>query len=66
VHKDGGSRTDRRAEGCASGRHGVGGTPARGAGADSCASRGAGEGPIRRPERGGSEWEPIKILLEGD
>jgi hypothetical protein len=23
------------------------------------------EGPIRRPERG-SEWEPIKILLEGD
>jgi hypothetical protein len=23
------------------------------------------EGPIRRPE-GGSEWEPIKILLEGD
>jgi hypothetical protein len=21
------------------------------------------EGPIRRPERGGSEWEPIKILL---
>jgi hypothetical protein len=25
------------------------------------------EGPIRRPERGGgSEWEPIKILLEGD
>jgi hypothetical protein len=24
-----------------------------------------GEGPIRRPERGG-EWEPIKILLEGD
>jgi hypothetical protein len=27
----------------------------------------AAEGPIRRPERGGgSEWEPIKILLEGD
>jgi hypothetical protein len=25
----------------------------------------AGEGPIRRPERG-SEWELIKILLEGD
>jgi hypothetical protein len=24
------------------------------------------EGPKRRPERGGSEWEPIKILLEGD
>jgi hypothetical protein len=24
------------------------------------------EGSIRRPERGGSEWEPIKILLEGD
>jgi hypothetical protein len=25
------------------------------------------EGPIRRPERGGgSEWEPIKNLLEGD
>jgi hypothetical protein len=24
------------------------------------------EGPIRRPERRGSEWEPIKILLEGD
>jgi hypothetical protein len=25
------------------------------------------EGPIRRPERGGgSEWEPKKILLEGD
>jgi hypothetical protein len=24
------------------------------------------EGPIRRPERGGSEWELIKILLEGD
>jgi hypothetical protein len=24
------------------------------------------EGPIRRPERWGSEWEPIKILLEGD
>jgi hypothetical protein len=23
------------------------------------------EGPIRRPERG-SEWEPIKILLERD
>jgi hypothetical protein len=22
------------------------------------------EGSIRRPERGGSEWEPIKILLE--
>jgi hypothetical protein len=28
---------------------------------------GTSEGPIRRPERGGgSEWEPIKILLEGD
>jgi hypothetical protein len=26
-------------------------------------ARGA-EGPIRRPERGGSEWEPIKILLQ--
>jgi hypothetical protein len=25
-----------------------------------------GEGPIRRSERGGSEWELIKILLEGD
>jgi hypothetical protein len=26
-----------------------------------------GEGPIRRTrEGGGSEWEPIKILLEGD
>jgi hypothetical protein len=24
------------------------------------------EGPIRRPKRGGSEWEPIKNLLEGD
>jgi hypothetical protein len=24
------------------------------------------EGPIRRPEWGESEWEPIKILLEGD
>jgi hypothetical protein len=24
------------------------------------------EGLIRRPERGGSEWEPIKILLEED
>jgi hypothetical protein len=24
------------------------------------------EGPIRRTERGGSDWEPIKILLEGD
>jgi hypothetical protein len=24
------------------------------------------EGPIRRPEGGGSEWELIKILLEGD
>jgi hypothetical protein len=24
------------------------------------------EGPIRRPETGGSEWELIKILLEGD
>jgi hypothetical protein len=23
-----------------------------------------GEGPIRRPERGGSEWELIKILLQ--
>jgi hypothetical protein len=22
------------------------------------------EGPIRRPEGGGSEWEPIKILLQ--
>jgi hypothetical protein len=25
-----------------------------------------GEGPIRRAREGGSEWEPIKILLEGD
>jgi hypothetical protein len=24
------------------------------------------EGPIRWPKRGGSEWEPIKILLGGD
>jgi hypothetical protein len=24
------------------------------------------EGPIRRTRDGGSEWEPIKILLEGD
>jgi hypothetical protein len=24
------------------------------------------EGPIRRTTKGGSEWEPIKILLEGD
>jgi hypothetical protein len=24
------------------------------------------EGPIRRTRGGGSEWEPIKILLEGD
>jgi hypothetical protein len=24
------------------------------------------EGPIRRTREGGSEWEPIKILLEGD
>jgi hypothetical protein len=24
------------------------------------------EGPIRRTRQGGSEWEPIKILLEGD
>jgi hypothetical protein len=24
------------------------------------------EGPIRRARDGGSEWEPIKILLEGD
>jgi hypothetical protein len=24
------------------------------------------EGPIRRTGEGGSEWEPIKILLEGD
>jgi hypothetical protein len=24
------------------------------------------EGPIRRTKEGGSEWEPIKILLEGD
>jgi hypothetical protein len=24
------------------------------------------DGTIRRPERGGSEWEPIKNLLEGD
>jgi hypothetical protein len=27
---------------------------------------GASEGPIRRTREGGSEWEPIKILLEGD
>jgi hypothetical protein len=26
----------------------------------------AAEGPIRRTREGGSEWEPIKILLEGD
>jgi hypothetical protein len=25
-----------------------------------------GEGPIRRTREGGSKWEPIKILLEGD
>jgi hypothetical protein len=24
------------------------------------------EGPIRRTREGGSEWEPIKILLKGD
>jgi hypothetical protein len=24
------------------------------------------EGPIRRTPKGGSEWEPIKILIEGD
>jgi hypothetical protein len=24
------------------------------------------EGPIRRTREGGSEWEPLKILLEGD
>jgi hypothetical protein len=24
------------------------------------------EGPIDEPKRRGSEWEPIKILLEGD
>jgi hypothetical protein len=24
------------------------------------------EGPIRRTREGGSEWEPIKMLLEGD
>jgi hypothetical protein len=24
------------------------------------------EGPIRRTREGGIEWEPIKILLEGD
>jgi hypothetical protein len=24
------------------------------------------EGPIRRTREGGSEWKPIKILLEGD
>jgi hypothetical protein len=24
------------------------------------------EGPIRRTREGGSEWEPIEILLEGD
>jgi hypothetical protein len=24
------------------------------------------EGPIRRTREGGSEWEPIKILLDGD
>jgi hypothetical protein len=31
---------------------------------------GAGDGEVKdqygEPERGGSEWEPIKILLEGD
>jgi hypothetical protein len=27
---------------------------------------GKSEGPIRRTREGGSEWEPIKILLEGD
>jgi hypothetical protein len=26
--------------------------------------QGSTEGPVRRPERGGSEWEPIKILLQ--
>jgi hypothetical protein len=26
----------------------------------------AAEGPIRRTKEGGSEWEPIKILLDGD
>jgi hypothetical protein len=38
-----------------------------------CSSRGPGrstlrgvEGPIRRTIEVGSEWEPIKILLEGD
>jgi hypothetical protein len=31
-----------------------------------CLVRTNSEGPIRRPERGRSEWEPIKILLEGD
>jgi hypothetical protein len=25
---------------------------------------GINEGPIRRPEKGGSEWEPIKIILQ--
>jgi hypothetical protein len=30
-----------------------------------CSNLTPSEGPIRRPERG-SEWEPIKILLEGD
>jgi hypothetical protein len=28
--------------------------------------QGRSEGPIRRTREGGSEWEPIKILLEGD
>jgi hypothetical protein len=28
--------------------------------------RGMDEGPIRRTREGGSEWELIKILLEGD
>jgi hypothetical protein len=27
---------------------------------------GESEGPIQRTREGGSEWEPIKILLEGD
>jgi hypothetical protein len=27
---------------------------------------GAVEGPIQRTREGGSEWEPIKILLEGN
>jgi hypothetical protein len=34
-------------------------------GAKSPAKEAQGEGTIRRPE-GGSEWEPIKILLDGD